>query len=442
MNKEAVDWESLARYVGGGALAGGGLSALYHYIRDFNRMKSEATVDTSKDDDVLYIKSKKKEDEKSASTRDDSGFGKFLNATGAVGGSIAGYQGVRWLYDMVRDKSLQKEMDDAQIAYMEALQDKRDKERKKYASINKEAFGENIEAGTYGALLLLALASGVISYKTLDEAFPKRSMPNQLGGKYRPVGGRSIKVQRPVDYPKAIHVMGEDDKVVRKIRTDEKPTDAEEIESLIRTTTADPEISKKAGFDDLITAVASGRADEIKDNLSYGLNHAFKMIKGAAKTNVSDVKKNIAIGVIARDPLLKSAFAPLFAAEYRNMSPYMFHTASMLSDQEKDFLSKVACEYNKAFRAARLIESPEIKEAVQNLPEESGEKTAAAIARSFFGVNKALKSSLDEGTSFFASGDDSDSSEFESEEDPEEYDETDEVDGFFDGKMEDVEDEK
>ena len=61
---------------------------------------------------------------------------------------------------------------------MSQLTNKRDKERNKYASTSSTA-----GAAALTGLLTLALASGVISYKTLDKYFPKRKAQLTPGGK-------------------------------------------------------------------------------------------------------------------------------------------------------------------------------------------------------------------------------------------------------------------
>jgi len=430
MNKKSnLDLESIAKWGLGGAAGGAGLSALYHYIRDYKRLQEEET-DSSSDDDVLYIQGKKREaGEKAASTPiDNSGVGKFLKLTAGAGGLVAGYKGVAKLYDIIREKSLQKELDNAQFAYVDALESKREKENKKYASINKEAILSDTKAGIYTSMLLLALASGVVSYKTLDKSFPGRKDSDKVRGKNRPVGGRTIKSRRSEHFPEEIKVLDEQGQVTESIDTTSNP-DADAIEGMIRTTSSDPKISKEAGFDDLIAAVADGRTNEIKENLQYGINHTFNTIKGASYKNPSPAKESFAIGLLARDPMFKEAFLPLFASEFREMSPHIFHSASVMNKEAQDVLCKVASSYAQAFRSERISADKKLVSILKNASTQ--EKQAAA----FLGGPLALEEVLDEGTSFFSQGEDSDDDEEESEEEPEEAVEEDELDSFFESSI-------
>ena len=443
MSDQPYDWTSIGKHVGGGALTGAGLAALYSYIKNTKRLTGNIGEDTSLDDDVLYIKGKKKRTKKagffggdptandiphaavsSPEYGNDSTDQRMLNYIGAVGGGIIGYKGIKGLYKMIQEKQLQDELDDAQVAYMTSLQDKRDTERKKYAAV-----GERDGRGAYSggmvlpatALLMLALASGVVSYKTLDESFPGRRKKNVVRNKNLPVGGRDMKIK-----PDTIKVLGRGNKVVKTMDADGTASDADEIENMVRSAAANPELCKAAGFDDLFSALGTGRTSEIKKNLEYGVDYVFDTIKGASSNQITDKQKNMAIGLIARDQMLKHAFAPLFASEFINMSPSICSSAENLDDTEKDLLCKFAAAFNKDYRTS-------------NFPEDEVhfEKGAASLIGGLLSVNNIV-SDVNEGTTFFASGNDSDEEEKESEEQAEVGTANDEIDGFFDKKMDET----
>ena len=408
---------NIAKFTGGGALTGAGIAALLTYIRDTKKNVSEMQEDTSLDDDVLYIKGKKKTKKASSGLDNftstvvdnpvpDSSLQKALSLIGAVGGGLAGYKGISSLYSAIKKRQLQEELDNAQVAYMSQLTNKRDKERNKYASTSSTA-----GAAALTGLLTLALASGVISYKTLDKYFPKRKAQPTPGGK-------------PISMmPEKIKVLGRRNKVVGEVDTDGEQNDADKIEGLIRTTIADQETSKQAGFDDLLAAVATGRTAEIKDNLQYGIDHTFDMVKGAAKTEISDKQLNLAIGVVARDPMLKEAFAPLFAAEFANMSPGIFDAVSAMSDRERDAFEKIAAGFAADYRQKFFPEQ-----------EPLFEKGAAALMDGFNFLSN-VEGTIDEGTSFMSSGEDSEDPEEQTDEESNKETDTDMVDGFFDKGM-------
>ena len=359
MNKKAmpekrrvIDWDNIAKYLAGGAMLGTGGAALYSFMKRFKRLESETEEDTSQDDDTLYVQLDKKASSQHETHLDD-GLNKFLRWTAAAGGVVGAYGGTKWLFDRVRKRKLQQELDEAQQAYVDGLHEKRDKERNKYASFDKEAEGpaSSVVGMSYGALLLLALASGVITKKTLDEAFPpvkkdRNSLKRRLvRGKPQPLSDEA---------PSSITFLDDSGEEVDTISTDKEDdavNDAEEIESLIRTTTADKELAKKAGFDDILGAVATGRSEELRDAVrSFGVNHAFIVSKGAGLEKISSVRKELAIGVIANDPLLKSAFAPLFAAEFYKMSPHLCDAVHGLDEESRSDLLKAARYFNAQHR--------------------------------------------------------------------------------------------
>jgi len=427
----------MGKYLGGGALTGAGLAGLLNLIKNTKQQISEREEDTSLDDDVLYVKGRKSRS-KSATTdvvgRDyipskptyvnDNGTNKFLNLALGITGVVGGYAGVRKMYKSIKERQLQDELDDAQVAYITGLHTKREDQKTKYASFDKEALtgtgdsGSTASAGVLSALAMLALASGVISYKTLDESFPARRKTGE-----KPIGGKPIKAFRP----KEVKILGRRNKVIDAVDTETGGnTQVEELENLIRTTAADPGVSKAAGFDDLISAVADNRGAEIKEGLSIGIDHVFDLVKGAAKKEIPIVNKELAICAIARDPMLKAAFGPVFASEYAHMSPSFFDAAAALSEEEKNNLCKVAAGFNATYRKKVI---PQYDEHI--------EKSASALASGFLAMSN-VKGNLDEGTSFFSSGRDSRDEleeEEESDEDPEQVSDTDGVDSFFDNKM-------
>lgn len=431
MSDEGYDWNSIGTYAGGGALTGAAISALYNYIKNTKQLSKDIGEDTSADDDVLYIKGKKKRTKQASELfpphaepnielGNDSTDQKMLQLIAGTVGGIAGYKGIKSLYKHIQNKQLQEELDDAQVAYMTNLQQKRDTDAKKYASLEKAAevgSGSPMSSGMVlpaSALLLLALASGVMSYRTLDQTFPGRKRKGVVQGKKMPVGGKDLKVS-----PQKIKVLGKGNKVVKTMDADGGPTEADKIESMVRSASADPDVCKQAGFDDLFSALRDGRANEIKSNLQYGINHVFDTIKGASAKPVTDSQKNMAVGFLVRDPMLKEAFTPLFASEYANMTPSIYKAASNLSEEEQDLLADIGGAFNVEYRQVNFPDQ-----------EPNFEKGASAILS---GMN--IMADVNEGTTFFASGNDSDEDEDESEEAPGEETDNDQIDGFFNKSM-------
>ena len=396
--KSAADTSNALRYLLGGALTGGGVAALYNYIKDFQAQAEE----NEDDDDEVSGPSVNLVglDKASSENYGDGAADKLLRWGGAGLGLGLGYVGVKEIYDRIKEKRLNQELEDAQSDYMESLHSKRESEQNKYASLSKEAIVDTTLATSGGLLLALALASGVITNKALGDAFPAVK-PQGKGGD---LGGRPVAIKRrkrsdPManESPAEKTVLDDNGNEVKTVSSDKSSDardDAEEVGNLIRMTTADDAISKKAGFEDLINAVAMGRSEEIKDSIPYGVNQVFQIVKGAGLEQVSPLSRELAIEVIASDPMMKEAFAPVFASEYYEMSPYIVESAMKCDSDTKETLLKVARHFNAEYRKSVFSTNNDLLESYSAL-----DKSAATSVPTSF-----LKEVLSKGHGFHASG--------------------------------------
>jgi hypothetical protein len=452
MNKESVDWKGLASYTGAGLMAGGGISALVHAIKDYNRQRVEAAPPTQAyDDGTLYLnvgdprsdamKAREREErQKQAGIWDDTkkwvgdrdakidadrvrefmgasseavptttdnpgAVDYFLRGAGALGAGYLGYKGITGLYDKVREQALAEEMDSAQRAYIGALHDKKDEERAKYASV-----GAGVGAMGLGVGTLLALASAYGTNVMLDKFNPK-PVAGKLG-----VGGRAIKRRMPkkivVDRPG-----DKDDDVLYERRT-EHDLAADEIENMLRSAVADPGLAKKSSINDILNGIAGGRIEEIKSATStLGVNHACNIVNGIGEAPT--IAKELAIGILSRDPMLKEAFAPLVAAEVYDMSPALCALTSNFTRGQGAALQKIAslltAEYRKNIFSEeqssiekRALLGP-VWEGLKyvSLYELMANKASQTEFGDYEDVGDGVKDPADEGSSFHFKGEDS-----------------------------------
>lgn len=301
MNKQAeIDWPTVMKLFAGGALTGAGLGAGTSFMRYLQSLKDQAAVDTSADDDVLYLtlppKPAKPLRGKRAST--------LTYATGGLAGvlgTILAYNAVRGAYQKQRKKQLQKELDEAQNIYLGGLT----------GQMNPpEAFKQASQFGTltkgvgslYLALFLAALGSGVVTNRMLQKQFPAVKNPNRN----RP---RKVVVRSQND------LGGTDDTTL----VQDKPITPDAMEGLVRTDLQMPKVANAdCSLADLVGAVAAGRGEEFRDNLAvHGLEVALDLVKGARFEKVSSLNRNLAITWICTDPMVSTAMQPIVAAEFQ-----------------------------------------------------------------------------------------------------------------------------
>jgi hypothetical protein len=486
MKKESVDWNGVASYTGAGLMAGGGISALVHALKDYNRQRVETAPATQAyDDGTLYLniqdprsdamKTREREErqkraswwedskkwvsdkndkldadrvrdfmgsnsETTAPTVDDPGtFDYFLRGAGALGAGYLGYKGVTGLYDKVREQALAEEMDSAQRAYIGALHDKKDEERTKYAN-----YGALAGAGALSVGALLAMASAYGTNVMLDKFNPK-PVTGKLG-----VGGRAVKRRMPKKI--VVDRKGDENDEVLYERPTEHDTAADEIENMLRAATADRGLAKKSSVNDILNGIAGGRIEEIKSATStVGVNHACNIVSGIGEAPT--IAKELAIGILSRDPMLKEAFAPLIAAEIYDMSPSLCALARTFTPGQGAALQKIAslltAEYRKnifaeeqPFIEKRAILGP-VWEGLKyvslyELMAQARKKEADTEFGDYEDVGDGKRDAKDESSSFHFKGEDSqgttDEGETveEDEQDSDKDEEQDDVDRIFD----------
>ena len=331
IEKKAVDLPTVLKYMGGGALVGGGTAATAALVRlllNLNEEKNRES-DTSLDDSTIYINlkgtgKKQKKVEKKAHVKEAiNSDTAALSYLGMALAAYLGYTGVNKVFNRVREKRLQKELDLAQQVYIDRMQGPPAGLGLKEASI-KSAISRPTFAMTVAKTLplLIALGTAVAAYRVLDKhsPLPKKNTTKPKRIVLRTQGGRK-ESPIPEDLPD------------------------EDVENLLRTTMAKESRANSNGLHDLVSHVANGGLDSFKDNFkNYGLDTSLNMIKGARFENKSAIDKNFAISMISRDELLKPSLSLLAASEFYDMSPGFFKSAQSLPLQTQAALLKSSRE--------------------------------------------------------------------------------------------------
>lgn len=307
-----LDWPTVGRYLLGGALVGGGTAAatsFVNYLRSL-RQKQKALKDTDYDDDTLYVNLPAKQ----ASTPPGAPtpqVPKNLNKEtlaasllASILGGMGAYNLVRNVYVDRRKREAQRDLDEAQVLYLDKLGQGRGMGLKQ-ASPEQGNFDWTDKAVAIPAVALglFGIGSAAATNAILSNYFP---------------GFEKAKLQRPRRVVIRRAPMYQQREKRAPLESDEI-TQAE-IEALMRTKAA----SNTPGIlDGMISAVAQGRLEDVKQAIeSSGIEEALNLVEGAQKVATNRFDRDIAITVIASDPLVSNAVLPYVAADARDMMPH------------------------------------------------------------------------------------------------------------------------
>lgn len=302
MKKQAeIDWPTVMKLFAGGALTGAGLGAGTSFMRYLQSLKDQTAVDTSADDDVLYLTLPDKQPKPMMRGKRASTATFATGGLAGVLGTILAYNAVRGMYQKQRKKQLQQELDQAQNIYLgnltgPGLPGDQMKQASQFGTITKGV------GSLYLALFLAALGSGVVTNRMLQKQFPAVKNPNRN----RP---------RKVVVRSQNSLGGVDDRAL----TSDQPITPDALEGLVRTDLQMPKVANAdCSLADLVGAVASGRGEEFRDNLrTHGLEIALDLVKGARHEKASNLHRNMAITWVCTDPMVSEAIQPLVAAEFQ-----------------------------------------------------------------------------------------------------------------------------
>lgn len=374
----------LARVAAGGGLLGvgvGGGAALMGYLKRLTENK------TSKDDDVLYVYKDQDQIKSSAakqagiledavrgtisfgkSTADALGAGwrgvthagEKLNELAASAGemvsdpgaavrnplaasaatvtavaaALGGYSLARKVESAIRKRQAQKELDDAQVAFLDA---------QGYKRASAGASGTNFSGGTWLAsavpttLALLALASAATTYGYLDSKNPiEKKLPKK---------------------PRRIEIVDKPDNDVAEYDAPDADYNkmAAARECVLYMLDADGDTT--SDIRNLISAVANNGTTEFRKAANaIGFFDAMNLVKGASMQPTHPEARLAAITFLAKSASFAPQIDVIAAGEFATKYPRMYKSAAALDEDTRNALIGIASVFGPAVRAERAVE--------------------------------------------------------------------------------------
>jgi hypothetical protein len=321
--------ELIKNYLIGGAAIGGSGALLTSLINYINTLKQQVPDDTDKeDDDTLYLNVGKSANENESSGPIDLAAG-GMALTGGLLSTLGTYALVRKLYQNVKRKQLQEQLDQAQQAFIENAQQEA---QAKNAAAAGEPMGlrELIWSSPVAFTLLSAIAAGALTNKALDKTFPRVKKPKNTAPK------RIVIRKNPKEEQEA----EEENTAYNKSASVEQSDDA--LEFLVHLCMGSKSAAQSE-LVDIVHATAQGRGPELATHiLEYGFDSAMDTIKGASEINITPIQKQCAISYCVKSASLNPVVALLAAAEYNDMAPRFTKIASLQNEECLDTLIKIA----------------------------------------------------------------------------------------------------
>lgn len=340
------DKSLIKKWLIGGATIGGGTAlatSLLNYLHHINDLQKE------NDDDTLYIVRKKNPEENgTGDLAKNASLSGGIAISGGLLATLGTYALVRKLYENMRKSEAQAELDKYQKAFLDVQgyekADKNTVKAKKNAELDKSAstteatrpmsFSEGLWSLPVAVPILVALGSGVMAKKVLDNAYP-------------------IAKKKKVEGPKRVEIVDDADEIAEKMAS--AIPDSCGLELLYRTVQFRKEAS--SSISDLIGAIASGEAGRFEKAAScVGFADALAVVKGAAAEDVDPVSEQIAITYMAKKASIAPQTALVAASEFAEFYPNFFKTACALDDKIADEMVKVAKLLGYAFKNELLEE--------------------------------------------------------------------------------------
>lgn len=341
-----ADIDTIRKYLVGGASAGLGLGLItsyINYLKGLNKRKEE------EDDDTLYVY-KKASSEEEATPSDDSYLATPIAITGGLLSGLGSYYLVRKLYTALKVRQAQKELDEAQHAFLDSngYETAEDKEiREKSASASRPISpGELLLSVPVLLPALTATGTAILAYNMLNKEFPATIK--------KPKAPKRIEV---IEKPDDDQEEYEKQASLQDIKTDG-------IECLVRMA-----LLTKSATSDLANLVAAAATGELpafeKAANTIGFVNALDTVKGASARPVDPLAEHIAICTLAKKASLQTDVGILAAIEFAETQSRAFQAAASLDENTKECLSKAACCFGRAMRY-ELSEELGIKSAKHN----------------------------------------------------------------------------
>lgn len=318
--------ELIKNYLLGGAALGGSGALLTSLMNYINTLKQQAAPDAEReDDDTLYINVNDKAANESAGYKDLAAGG--LALTGGVLSTLGTYALVRKLYQQMKRKQLQEQLDLAQQEFVNTSD--AEAAAKKAATGQPMGLAELAYSAPGAFALLSAIAAGALTHKALDKTFPRIKKPAGPGLK-------KVVVRRA---PKK-EDEGEEKNAYDKVAAEQQYSDG--LEFLVHLCMGSKSASQSE-LVDIVHAVAQGRGAELQRNmLELGFDTAMETIKGASELDITPLQKQLAISYCVKSAALSPVVSMLAAAEYNDMAPKFTSISQLQSEECQDTLLKLA----------------------------------------------------------------------------------------------------
>jgi hypothetical protein len=343
----------IKNYLLGGAALGGSAALATSLVNYMKMLKADAAPkDTSNDDDTLYVNVPGAPPKVAATTPNNNPGMSDLSAgglalTGGTLGALGSYALVRKLYQNMKKKQLQEQLDKAQQTFLTDAQN--EAAMKNAAAMATQGhpmgLGEFISSSPVAFTLLSALAAGALTNTALDKTFPAVKKNNNPAPK-------KVVLRRQPQPPAEDEVIPDQEKIASD--------NDNGLELLVGLAMHNIKAASKSELADIVHAVAGGRHNELVHNLmEHGFDMAMSSIKGASEDKISEPHKCLAISICVKSAALNPVVTMLAAAEYTDMAPRLTKTAALQSDEDKDILVKIANILGAVNRHAVFYSNPD-----------------------------------------------------------------------------------
>lgn len=319
--------ELIKNYLVGGAAMGGSAALLTSLINYINTLKQQAPADKEREDDeTLYLNLDKQANAESSGPMDLAAGG--LALSGGLLSTLGTYALVRKLYQNIKRKQLQEELDRAQQTFLESA--------KEESQLKKAAMGgspmsltELTWSSPVALALLSAIAAGALTNKALDKTFPRVKKPKDTAPK------RIVIRKNPEEQQEE-----EEKNAYDKVASAEQYDDGLEFLTHL---CMGSKSAAESELVDIVHAVAQGRGPDLTSHiLEYGFDSAMDTIKGASEVKITPSQKQAAISYCVKSAALNPIVSMLAAAEYNDMAPKFTKIASLQNEECIETLLKIA----------------------------------------------------------------------------------------------------
>jgi hypothetical protein len=319
--------ELIKNYLLGGAAMGGSAALLTSLVNYINTLNQQVPKDEEREDDeTLYLNVGKSAAEGSGPADLAAG---GLALTGGLLSTLGTYALVRKMYQNIKRKQLQEELDRAQQAFLQSAEAEGEAKRAATAGGQPMGLAELGWSSPVAFALLSAIAAGALTNKALDKTFPRVKKPKDTSPK------RIVIRKNPEEQQDE-----EEKNAYDKVATAEQYDDGLEFLTHLcmgSKSAADSELV------DIVHAVAQSRGPDLTSHiLEYGFDSAMDTIKGASEVKISVSQKQAAISYCIKSAALNPIVSMLAAAEYNDMAPKFTKIASLQNEECVDTLLKIA----------------------------------------------------------------------------------------------------